>query len=529
VSSRILRRREWALALGVGLLVLLIRAPLVDLPFERDEGGYAYIAWRLGHGELPYRDWFDQKPPGIFLAYRLALAAPGEPVEAIRWLAALASAGSAAALFFLARRLLSAPAAGLAALLLAWTSADPFLQGSIANTELFMLPWLILANLAFLAVVRGTGRRALLSLLTGALVGVAACFKQVAVVDAAFFVLLFPLLATGEQRCRRVARFAGWAALGGIAVWLPILAWFQVRGGLPALLDAVFLHNLSYAGGLSGAARLGNLLANGGALWQSAGAMCVLAAVGLAFLARDRERWRVLYLSGWLSASALGVSASGYYFVHYFQQLLPSLAIAAAAGVQGLHRAPAWQRVPVALRAAALGLIVFAAPVLRAAETWRLEPGQAMERIYPGNPFEAMPEIAEEVAALTDPDDTVFVYGADPEILFTAQRRSASRYIYLFPLFGRYADARERQSSVIEEVRSARPAVIVAIPNGLFFGPDTQHDLTRWLDGYIAANYREHAHVVSEPGNRGRLLRPSDPDFDPGAAKRAWAHIFVRR
>ena len=69
-----------ALALALGLLVLLIRAPLVDLPLERDEGEYAYIAWRLAYDELPYRDWFDQKPPGIFAAYRLALAAPGEPV-----------------------------------------------------------------------------------------------------------------------------------------------------------------------------------------------------------------------------------------------------------------------------------------------------------------------------------------------------------------------------------------------------------------------------------------------------------------
>src|SRR5262249_29716186 len=102
VSAAASRRREWALGLGVALLALLIRAPLFDLPFERDEGGYAYIAWRLEHGELPYREWFDQKPPGIFLAYRLALAAPGDPVPAIRGLAALASAGAALALYLLA-------------------------------------------------------------------------------------------------------------------------------------------------------------------------------------------------------------------------------------------------------------------------------------------------------------------------------------------------------------------------------------------------------------------------------------------
>jgi hypothetical protein len=59
---------------SIFVFVLLIRAPLLDVPFERDEGEYAYVAWRLDSGELPYLDWFDQKPPAIFWIYRLALA-----------------------------------------------------------------------------------------------------------------------------------------------------------------------------------------------------------------------------------------------------------------------------------------------------------------------------------------------------------------------------------------------------------------------------------------------------------------------
>jgi len=68
------KRTEVVLALSIGLLVIAIRAPLMDLPLERDEGGYAYIAWRMTLGETPYLDWFDQKPPGIFAAYRVALS-----------------------------------------------------------------------------------------------------------------------------------------------------------------------------------------------------------------------------------------------------------------------------------------------------------------------------------------------------------------------------------------------------------------------------------------------------------------------
>src|SRR2546430_16517338 len=64
------------------LIVAAIRAPLLPIPLERDEGEYAYIAWRLGYNELPYRDWVDQKPPAVFYTYRLALELPFGPVRA---------------------------------------------------------------------------------------------------------------------------------------------------------------------------------------------------------------------------------------------------------------------------------------------------------------------------------------------------------------------------------------------------------------------------------------------------------------
>jgi hypothetical protein len=360
-------------------------------------------------------------------------------------------------------------------------------------------------------------------------VGVATCFKQVAAVDAGVFVLLFPLLATGERRARRLVHFAGWAALGGIALWLPILAWFHAQGGLAALLDAVILHNLSYVRGLAGEDRIRHLLYGLSALWATGWGSGVLPVVGIAFLMREPERWRVVYLGGWLLSGALAVSASGHYFVHYFQQVLPALAIAAAAGVQGLYRAAALRRVPGWLRGAALVALALAQPVLDSAALWRLDPAQAMKRIYPTNMFEVIPAVADEVAALTTPDDKVFVFGAEPQLFFYAQRRSASRYIFLFPLFGRYADALERQQSVIDEIRRDRPAVILSAPLAQFNGPGLEQELTFWLSDYVDANYRLHALVVGDHGGTGRILRTTDAGYDDSLVGEAWAQIFVRR
>jgi 4-amino-4-deoxy-L-arabinose transferase-like glycosyltransferase len=102
--TRPLVKRTVLTVILILLVTAAVRMPVWSIPFERDEGEYAYIAWRMEHQELPYRDWIDQKPPGIFWVYRFALSLPIEPVHAVRLVALLFSAASACALFLLARR-----------------------------------------------------------------------------------------------------------------------------------------------------------------------------------------------------------------------------------------------------------------------------------------------------------------------------------------------------------------------------------------------------------------------------------------
>src|SRR5438128_10057196 len=92
--------RTVLLGVSVLLIVVAVRAPLLPIPLERDEGEYAYIAWRLGYNELPYRDWIDQKPPAVFYIYRFALSLPFEPVRAIHFIWLLCAAASTCALLF---------------------------------------------------------------------------------------------------------------------------------------------------------------------------------------------------------------------------------------------------------------------------------------------------------------------------------------------------------------------------------------------------------------------------------------------
>ena len=120
------------------LVSTLIRIPLLSIPFERDEGEYAYIGWRLNYGEIPYKDWVDQKPPAIFWTYKYALHLPFERIQSVHIMVLLFSIGTSACLFFFAQTFLPPLWAILSALIFIFISTDPFAQGTAANTEQFM-------------------------------------------------------------------------------------------------------------------------------------------------------------------------------------------------------------------------------------------------------------------------------------------------------------------------------------------------------------------------------------------------------
>ncbi|MFQ5416487.1 MAG: hypothetical protein ACE5FL_05480 [Myxococcota bacterium] len=295
-----------------------------------------------------------------------------------------------------------------------------------------------------------------------------------------------------------------------------------------AAADAILFHNLAYASALPWSERLASLSHHAAPLRASQAAAWLLAAVGLALLFSRRQRFPAVFLSGWALANALGVGASGHFFPHYFQQLLP--AVAAAAG--SLLAAPPPRSGPIPRARDLLICAVAAGPLVVSAVTfWGLSSDEAMRRIYPDNPFEAMPAIAAEVAALTNAGDRVFVADTEPEILYYAKRASATRYTHLFAAFGPYGDVEERQRAVAEEVDRARPAVIVHIPNTMTSGPGKHSFLARWLERRLARDFRRHAVVVWGDEERGALVRLRDAAGRRRAVPdgHRWAAIYVRK
>jgi hypothetical protein len=319
---------------------------------------------------------------------------------------------------------------------------------------------------------------------------------------------LYPVFAAKEKRWMRAASFAAWSATGLLAVIGLVILYFWKLGGLQEFVDNVFTHNLQYIGAVGASARLEYCWGALTILARTQTIVWVFAAVGLAgLLTSGRAKW-CLFVAAWLVTSAIGVSASGYFFPHYFQQLLPPLAMAAAAGAEWFAAVEWWNIIPAWVRRTALSLMLAVLPAITLCPfLFTYSPEDAVRRIYPGNFFAEMPEFAQRLESVTPSEMPVFIFGAEPELLFYARRPSATRYIFLFPLYGPYKNAREKQMAAAKEIERAQPSAAVYLPNALFFVSGTDHYFTQWSLSYLQDNFYADTLLTADELGAARILR----------------------
>ena len=525
-SAPVTSRLPLAVLAAVLAASAVLRLGIASLPLERDEGEYAYIgrAWR--DGLLPYRDAFDQKPPGVLVAYRALFALGIESVEGIHWMGHAWLAAALVPVMLLGWRLGGAAVGGGAALSAAVLAMDSSVLGNAANTEVFAL--LPLGLGVYCASRRGG---AAMAVAAGLCAGVALCMKQVTLP-----MVLWPIgyLAVRPWPVGREALRRGWAFAGGVGAVVGAAAlYFVLVGAGRETWDAVVVHNLAYAASVPLAQYRYTLAAGGGPV-AAAQWPWWLAALAGTLAMRGEERRAAAPIAAWLATSAVAASAGGYFRPHYFVFLVPPVALLGVAGMAALARRVAGERRRAALTAAAT-LLAVAWPVGLHATYFRARSPELVSRdLYPYQPFAESVLAAEWIRRSSAGDDTVFVYGSEPQILFHAGRRSASRYIILYPVYARAADAGARQAEVVAELERTRPRIVVVVLNTASLGPEPllPRLLETRLREMLARDYAPAAATVVGPEGLARLVEPrgaGDPRLVADSADRPTLLLFRRR
>ena len=444
-----LMRRRRLLALGAiglsGIVAAGLRLPFVWTGISPDEGGYAYLADRWGHGARLYASAWLDRPQGLLVVYRLVLAV-AHTTWSIRLAAVLFGVGITL-LLGLIGWLLGGPVAGaLAAAVFAIVGASPHAEAFTFNGELIAaLP--ATAAVAVALLWARSGRRAWLVL--AGLAGAAAILMKQSGFDglaAAILVVAlygkgrrdrtvsFGLLAAGAAVPLAASVIDGWI-VGWHDYWFALVEyrWHVAFGGSTAV-HRRWVHASEWIQHV---------------LHDTVGLVSVAAICVVLLLRRPRE-WVSL---GWLVAAFIGVNLGGAYWPHYYVQLLPPLAL--IAGV-GLARVPSRPLTAILAAATAIPIALYFGGLVRDSHAERVR----NMPYYSG--YEEDRRVAKVIEQNTRPGEPIYVLQSRADLYFLTNRTTRYPYLWSYAVH-HIEDAPELQRRLLGG--RDRPRIVVSYYN----------------------------------------------------------------
>jgi len=180
--------------------------------------------------------------------------------------------------------------------------------------------------------------------------------------------------------------------------------------------------------------------------------------------------------------------------------------------------------VPVVLVIAALAQPLYASRDV----LFQLGPDQISRLIYGRNPFPESVPIARYIREHTQPGDRVAVVGSEPQIYFYAGRRSATGYIYTYPLMELQPYATGMQQAMIREIESADPRYVVFVRavGSWLVRENSDKTVFGWFEQYQRDLKR--VGVVDIPSRQETVYRWGDDAATYAPRSDVWLMIFER-
>ena len=532
------------------LLAIIVRLRLASVPFERDEGEFAYAGQLMLQGVLPFDSLYNMKMPGIYAAYAVIMAALGSPPAAVHMGLIIVNLATMVLLFLVGRRLLGKEPGMIAAALYGLMSLHFSVQGVFAHATHFVI-FFFMAG--FLSVLKGVEDcRKDRVFWGGLLIGISFMMKQHAVAFVVYGGLIVCLASPAKDGPEKFSKLP-WVAVYLAAASIPFVATCGLMW-ISGLFDTFWFWTFSYAtryvtmvpirSGLSA------LFENLSFIVRSSPIVWLFALIGLLLSIKRRPTGiGINYLMWLLPFSFLAVFPGLHFRPHYFVLILPAISLLAAWGVCGIGNAKhlvllpaplekAWNRFekcrfglwraksffPIGILYIALALSAF-----RFADYYFFDsPPQVSYKTYPAQFFPDSMEISNYLRQHSVATDTIAVLGSEPQIYVYANRHSATGYIYMFPLMEIQEYALEMQKQMAKEIEASRPAFIVFFSSqpSWVVRPQSERWIFAWLEEY-RKKYRPVGMVdFISPGNVAYVWGDRAAEYQP--VSKIWCIILKR-
>ena len=121
------------------LVITLLRFPFLEIPLERDEGSYAYIAQLILDGIPPYTEVYSLYFPGIFIIYALTFIIFGQTIFAIHLSLLIANLINTIIIFLIGKKLYNSQTGIISSASFGLLGLNPYAQGLFSHGEPFTM------------------------------------------------------------------------------------------------------------------------------------------------------------------------------------------------------------------------------------------------------------------------------------------------------------------------------------------------------------------------------------------------------
>lgn len=397
----------------IAAATMLLNIPAFFKTFLNDMITYELIGQKLAAGYLLYRDAVDSKPPLIYYTYAAAnYLFSAYDLIAVKLLTVSMIILSAVFIYYITRSLFGGNTALAAMYLFTLTMhcglADEMLS---SNTEIYM-NFFILAGLTFFTRDGlNPGRRGLF--LTGLLVGIGFLYRyQAGLVTPVIGLVLL-------MRYRLTFRFISSSIIAAAGFLLPFAVTavlFYAAGVFNDFIFWSFKYNFFYIkAGTATSDTMTNLLK----ILAISGQQIIVIVMSFAFIyAVFRKRlFKIenIFIMTMVIVSVASWGIGGRYYLHYFIQATPFLAIASAGTLtdQGIKRKTT--------------IVACALLVIMTASFWGFNLVNYRTYIFKKGGNRAVVSFIKEK---TGPEEKIFIWEAPKDIYYYSNRIFATRFVH---------------------------------------------------------------------------------------------------
>jgi 4-amino-4-deoxy-L-arabinose transferase-like glycosyltransferase len=447
------------------LAVSLIRLRLLQVPLERDEGEYAYFGKLIMDGIAPYKQAYNMKLPGTYFMYAFIMEIFGKSTLGIH-LGLLFLNATTIVFFYLGfRKIFNASVALFAACVYGILSVSYTVFGFAAHATHFV-NFFVSVGFFFLAKFYER-KKPLTALWVGLMFGLSFLMKQQAVFFIVFGGIAVILADVFERPLKLKAIFLKGAvySAGAVTPYVLTILILKAAGAFENFWFWTIQYASKYAAGVSFKDGMTYFGYSFKPMWHEFAFVWLLFFAGLIFTFLSKYSWKQKIVAITFAGFSFLTVCPGFYFrEHYFVCFLPAIGLIAAitmdyistflsrsVGVKSLSFLPF----------VVIG-IVFISIISKNKDYYlNAEPNEISRMIYGNNPFVESPEIANYIKENTTPTDKIAVLGSEPQILFYANRNSATGYIYTYGLMEIHDYNKKMQEEMIREIEKNKPKFIV--------------------------------------------------------------------